>query len=180
MGVIDRIIEELRNRGFRIRVVRDDSIKADLNRLTVKVWLASGDYFPWWSNPLDMVNDLELNDVNALFVISERPYVVSDYIVNNLSRINYWFNKEVNVKVYSVNIDRLEEDLEDGINLVIANHYRETSNVTLKGNPCPNCGLPMTITYTSRYFSHRWGGSWVNEYVEVCEKCKIVSHRLVL
>ncbi len=42
MGIIDRIIEEFRNRGFRIRIVRDDSIKADLNRLRAKAGLFQG------------------------------------------------------------------------------------------------------------------------------------------
>ncbi|MGC8543407.1 MAG: hypothetical protein ACP5NQ_05660 [Vulcanisaeta sp.] len=179
MKIIDKIIDEFRNRGFKIIIIRDDSIKARLNRLKVKVWLVPDDYFPWWSNPLDMVEELELTDVNALFVVSERPYVISDYIVNNISRARYWFNKELNVRVYSVNIDRLEEDLEDGINIALTNHYREVSNVSLMGMACPNCGSPMVTVYSSRYFSRRWG-SWVNEYIEVCEKCNIISHKLVL
>ncbi|WP_252901697.1 hypothetical protein [Vulcanisaeta sp. JCM 14467] len=129
MRIIDRVVEVLRNRGFRIRIVRDDSVKADLNRLRTKVWIIPGDYFPWWSNPLGMIEELELNDINALFIVSERPYVISDYIVNNLSRARYWFNKELNIRVYAINIDRLEEDLEDGINLAITNFYREASNV---------------------------------------------------
>ncbi|WP_054853349.1 hypothetical protein [Vulcanisaeta distributa] len=179
MGIIDRIIEEFRNRGFRIRIVRDDSIKADLNRLRAKAWVIPGSYFPWWSNPLDMIEELELSDVNALFVISERPYVISDYIVNNLSKARYWFNKELNIKVYAINIDRLEEDLEDGINLAITNFYEEVSNVMLRGSTCPSCGSPMTLMYSSRYYSHRWK-TWVNEYVEVCERCKIISHKLTI
>ncbi|ADY00919.1 hypothetical protein VMUT_0708 [Vulcanisaeta moutnovskia 768-28] len=179
MKIINKIIEEFRNRGFRIKVIHDDSIKADLNKLRVRVWITPSDYFPWWSNLLDMVDELELNDINALFVVSERPYVISDYVVNNLSRIRYWFNKELNIKVYAINIDRLEEDLEDGINLVITNFYREASNVALMGSTCPNCGLPMTIMYSSRYYSRRWR-TWVNEYVEVCERCKVVSHKLIL
>ncbi len=180
MRIINKVIEVLRNRGgFRIRVVRDDSIKADLNRLRAKVWVVPGDYFPWWSNPLDMIEELDLNDINALFVVSERPYVISDYIVNNLSRARYWFNKELNIKVYAINIDRLEEDLEDGINLAITNFYREVSNVMLRGNACPSCGSPMALMYSSRYYSRRWR-TWVNEYVEVCEKCKVISHRLTL
>ncbi|WP_243666214.1 hypothetical protein [Vulcanisaeta sp. JCM 16159] len=83
-----------------------------------------------------MIEELELSDVNALFVISERPYVISDYIVNNLSKARYWFNKELNIKVYAINIDRLEEDLEDGINLAITNFYEEVSNVMLRGSAC--------------------------------------------
>ncbi|GAB6945184.1 hypothetical protein [Vulcanisaeta sp. JCM 14467] len=179
MRIIDRVVEVLRNRGFRIRIVRDDSVKADLNRLRTKVWIIPGDYFPWWSNPLGMIEELELNDINALFIVSERPYVISDYIVNNLSRARYWFNKELNIRVYAINIDRLEEDLEDGINLAITNFYREASNVVLRGNDCPSCGSPMTLMYSSRYYSRRWR-TWVNEYVEVCEKCKVISHKLVL
>ena len=179
MRIIDRVIDVLRNRGFRIRIVRDDSVKADLNRLRAKVWIIPGDYFPWWSNPLDMIEELELNDINALFIVSERPYVISDYVVNNLSRARYWFNKELNIKVYAINIDRLEEDLEDGINLAITNFYREASNVVLRGDDCPSCGSPMTLMYSSRYYSRRWR-TWVNEYVEVCEKCKVISHKLVL
>ena len=179
MRIIDRVIDVLRNRGFRIRIVRDDSVKADLNRLRTKVWIIPGDYFPWWSNPLDMIEELELNDINALFIVSERPYVISDYVVNNLSRARYWFNKELNIKVYAINIDRLEEDLEDGINLAITNFYREASNVVLRGDDCPSCGSPMTLMYSSRYYSRRWR-TWVNEYVEVCEKCKVISHKLVL
>ncbi|GAB6948254.1 hypothetical protein JCM16161A_23840 [Vulcanisaeta sp. JCM 16161] len=179
MRIIDRVIEVLRNRGFRIRIIHDDSVKADLNRLRAKVWVVPGDYFPWWSNPLDMIEELELNDINALFVVSERPYVISDYIVNNLSRARYWFNKELNIKVYTINIDRLEEDLEDGINLAITNFYREASNVVLMGDACPSCGSPMTLVYSSRYYSRRWR-TWVNEYVEVCDKCRVISHRLIL
>ena len=179
MRIIDRVIDVLRNRGFRIRIVRDDSVKADLNRLRAKVWIIPGDYFPWWSNPLDMIEELELNDINALFIVSERPYVISDYVVNNLSRARYWFNKELNIRVYAINIDRLEEDLEDGINLAITNFYREASNVVLRGDDCPSCGSPMTLMYSSRYYSRRWR-TWVNEYVEVCEKCKVISHKLIL
>lgn len=126
-----------------------------------------------------MIEELELSDVNALFVISERPYVISDYIVNNLSKARYWFNKELNIKVYAINIDRLEEDLEDGINLAITNFYEEVSNVMLRGSTCPSCGSPMTLMYSSRYYSHRWK-TWVNEYVEVCERCKIISHKLTI
>jgi hypothetical protein len=179
MSIIERVIEELRKRGFRIRIIRDNAIRADLNRFRVKVWIVPNDYFPWWSNPLDMVEELELNDVDAIFIVSERPYVISDYIVNNMSKIRYWFNKELNVKVYSINVDRLEEDLEDGINLAITNNYSKVSNVLLRGDTCPSCGLPMKLVYSSRYLSHRWK-SWVNEYVEVCERCNIISHKLII
>lgn len=177
--VVDRIAEVLRSRGFRVRIIRDDSVKASLNGLRVKVWVVPGDYLPWWSNPLDAIEELELDNVHALFIVSDRPYVISDYIVNNLSRARYWFNKELNIRVYAINIERLEEDLEDGINLAITSFYREASNVMLRGSDCPSCGSPMTLVYSSRYYSRRWR-TWVSEYVEVCEKCSVISHRLTL
>ena len=179
MGVIDRIVEALGSRGFRVRIVRDDSVKAELNGLRIKVWVVPGNHFPWWSNPLDMIEELELGDINALFIVSERPYVISDYITSNLSRARYWFNKELNMRVYAINIDRLEDDLEDGINLAITQFYREASNVMLRGSTCPSCGSPMNLVYSSRYYSRRWR-TWVNEYVEVCEKCRVIAHKLVL
>ncbi|MFP3484903.1 MAG: hypothetical protein RXO23_02885 [Vulcanisaeta sp.] len=179
MGIIEKIIEELRRRGFRIRAVRDDSIKADLNRLRVKVWIAPNNYLPWWLNPLDMVEELELHDIDALFVVSERPYIISDYVLNNVSRVRYLFNKELNIKVYSINTNRLEEDLEDALNLALTNYYDKVKNVSLMGSPCPSCGSPMRLVYSSRYFSYRWR-SWVNEYVEVCERCRVYIHRIEL
>ncbi|MFB6470324.1 MAG: hypothetical protein TU36_003710 [Vulcanisaeta sp. AZ3] len=178
MNIIDRITEELEGRGFSIVAIHDDSIKAALSRFRIKVWLAP-DYPPLWTNPLEMIEKLELEDINAIFVVSERPYVISDYIVNNLSKAHYWFGKELNVKVYSININKLEEDLEDGINLAITNNYREASNVLLKGDACPKCGRLMTIFISSRYLSHKWK-TWVDEHVEVCEQCNIVLHRLVI
>lgn len=177
MSLNERIIKELMNRGFKIRNLEGNLIRAVLNKLLLEVYLAPGSHFPMWFNPLDMIEELRLDDVDALIVVSERPYTISDYILENINKARYWFSRNLNIRVYAVNIDRLEEDIEDAVNLIVTSFHDKVSNVDLTGSHCPSCGSPMKMTYISRFYSVKWR-TWINESVEVCEKCKILVHRL--
>lgn len=177
MSLNERIIKELTDRGFKIKNLEGNLIRALLNRLLIEVYLVPNTQFPIWLNPLDMIEELRLDDVDALVIVSERPYTISDYILENINKARYWFNRNLNIKVYAVNLDRLEEDLEETVNLIIMNFYDKVSNVNLLGSPCPSCGNPMRIMYISRFNSVKWR-AWINETVEVCERCKVLVHRL--
>ncbi|WP_069807766.1 hypothetical protein [Vulcanisaeta thermophila] len=175
----DRVIRGLVGRGFVIDSVENHLIRARLGKLLIEVFLVPGIEFPIWFNPLDMINELKLDDVRALIVVSERPYTITDHILDNINKARYWFNRNINLKVYAVNSEKLEEDLEDAVNLIVTNFHDDVSNTDSLGSKCPSCGNPMRVRYTFRYNSVRWR-SWVNETVEVCDRCNVIIHRLQL
>ncbi len=176
--VLSKAVRIFIERGFDVLKIGERLYQACLRRLRINLWFP-GDEFPIWPNPLDMISNLRLDDTHALFVVSERPYALSDYVLNNIAKARYWYGKNIEVRVFSINTLRLEEDIEEGINMAITYYYKEVMNGMERGDKCPRCSSDMNIAFKSRFYSYRWRRIVIQE-VEFCPNCNIVIHRIIL
>ena len=174
--VINKVINYLIERGFNIEKVRENLLNARQNRLTVGVWFSEKDYLDWY-DPLNIIDELQLTNVNAIIIIAPRAYTIADEVLHSIDRARYWYDIFIDTKVYSVEISLIDKNLEESINNILTTYIDLVSNVVARGCRCPRCLSNMYIMYMNKFYS-RILKCRVVEYIYRCSNCSLKIHRL--
>jgi hypothetical protein len=170
---LSRIMTE---RGFTLSRLNDESFIARLGSLNLLIWLPSEDYL-LISDPLEFVDKMGLSKVDGIVVVSYRAFYMADEVSKLVDMVRVWNGMHLNIKVYAVDIYRLEERLEETINLALTTFSFKVSNINEPDGPCPKCGAQMIVKYRHKHKSYIYGES-VTEDVIVCDRCSIKIHRI--
>jgi hypothetical protein len=163
-------------RGFTLSRLNDESFIAKLGSLNLLIWLPNEDYL-LISDPLEFVDKMGLGKVDGIIVVSYRAFYMADEVSKLVDMVRVWNGVNLNIKVYAVDMYRLEERLEEAINLALTTFSSKVSNINEPDGPCPKCGAQMMVKYRHRHKSYIYGGS-VTEDVIVCDRCLIKIHRI--
>ncbi len=175
-GILKRVIAYLNERGFEVYRIRDDLLRARQNKLSISVWFSDKDYLEWY-DPLNIIDEFQLTEVNALIIIAPRAYTIADEVLHSLDRARYWYDLFINVKVYSVEITLIDKNLEEVINNVLTSFIDLASNIILRGCRCPRCLSDMYTMYMNKFYS-RILRDVALEYIYRCANCSLKIHRL--
>ncbi len=174
--IIRRVVSYLSERGFHIDFLREDLVRAEQGQLKVSTWFSEKDYLDWY-DPLNLIDEFQLNDCNALIIVAPRAYTIADEVLHSIERARYWYDLFINVKVYSVDITVLDKALEEAVNSILTNFTDLAANVVFVEGVCPRCRGTLYVTYTNTFFS-RILRCQVLEKVYRCPNCGLKIHRL--
>ncbi len=174
--IVKKVVEYLIERGFHVKFLREDLVTASQGKLKVNVWFSDKDYLEWY-DPLNVIDEFQLQDSNALVIVAPRAYSIADEVLHSIERARYWYDLFINVKVYSVDTAVLDKALEEAVNSILTNFVDLSANVVLTEDLCPRCKSTMYVMYINTFFS-RILKCQVIEKVYRCPNCSLKIHRL--
>ncbi|NPA24114.1 MAG: hypothetical protein GXO23_07460 [Crenarchaeota archaeon] len=174
-NIVEKTVRYLFERGFIIHRLRRDLIKAEQRSLKVSVWFSEKDYLDWY-DPLNLIDEFQLNDVQALIIVAPRAYSIADEVLHSLDRARYWYDLFIDVKIYSVDIAMLEKCLEESVNSLMTTFIDLVINIVEDGGRCPRCLSNMYVLYIGKFHSNILK-SKVIEKIYRCPNCGLRIHR---
>lgn len=174
--VINDLTQIMSERGFTLSRFNDEAYIAKLGSLSLLIWLPSKDYL-LIDDPLKFISEMRLNEVDGIVVVSYRAFYMADEVSKLIDTVRVWNGIYLNLKVYAVDVYRLEDQLEEAINLALTTFLDKVTNINEPNGPCPKCGAQMMIKYRHKHRSSIYGGV-VTEDIIVCDKCLTKIHRI--
>ena len=174
--VIEDLSKIMEERGFTLSKLNDEAYIAKSGSLNVLIWLPN-EYYLLIDDPVKFVEEMSLNKVDGVIVVSYRAFYLADEVSKLIDTVRVWNGMYLNVKVYAVDIYRLEERLEETLNLALTTFSTKVSSINEPDGPCPQCGSQMFIKYRHSHKSLIYEEPVVEEIL-VCEKCMIKIHRV--
>ncbi|NPA70190.1 MAG: hypothetical protein GXO26_05215 [Crenarchaeota archaeon] len=174
-SLIEKTIRYLFERGFTIIRLRRDLVKAVHRSLRVSVWFSDKDYLDWY-DPLNLIDEFQLNDVQSLIIVAPRAYSIADEVLHSLDRARYWYDLFIDVKIYSVDIAMLDKALEEAVNSLLTTFIDLAMNIVEDGGRCPRCLSNMYVLYLWK-FNSKILKDKVIEKVYRCPNCGLRIHR---
>ncbi|NPB01203.1 MAG: hypothetical protein GXO10_07485 [Crenarchaeota archaeon] len=174
-NLIEKVIKYLFERGFTIIRLRKDLVKAVQKTLRISVWFSEKDYLDWY-DPLNLIDEFQLGDVQSLIIIAPRAYSIADEVLHSLDRARYWYDLFIDVKIYSVDIAILDKSLEEAVNNIITTFIDLAMNIVKDGGRCPRCLSNMYVLYLWK-FNSKILKDKVIEKVYRCPNCGLRIHR---
>ncbi len=175
-NIVDKAIRYLFERGFIILRLRSDLIKAVQRSLKISIWFSEKDYLDWY-DPLNLIDEFQLEDVQALIIVAPRAYSIADEVLHSLDRARYWYDLFIDVKIYGVDVAMFDKCLEESINSIVTLFIDLATNVVENGGQCPRCLSNMYVLYLGKFHSKILKDK-VIEKVYRCPNCGLRIHRM--
>lgn len=173
------MVEYLRGRGLEVTAVRPSFVKATAGSMVLAFWCPHNE-FPHFDDVEDARRELELDSVDALVVVSYRPYVVVDYLGGLLERAARWYGIKLQVKLIGASSVELYTALEEALGKAFVDRPKKLGPGRPLEERCPQClGGTLTLHRLDRHYSYRFGMD-VLESIISCSACSLRLRRIDL
>ncbi|OYT27044.1 MAG: hypothetical protein B6V02_00540 [Thermoprotei archaeon ex4572_64] len=176
MSSFDVVKQLLVERDFEITNVSEEFIEASYADFKIKIWFPKVDYLDWY-DPLLLIEAMGLDQIDALVIVSYRPYYLADEIARSLSKAKYWYGVDVSVGVYAIDESLIEKQLEEALGLAFIRFIDKVSNIDTCNGVCPQCFNSLRLRYIHKHVS-RSLGCQVIETILICYSCGVKIHRV--
>ncbi|MBP1448590.1 MAG: hypothetical protein JZD41_01025 [Thermoproteus sp.] len=162
--------------GVQVLEERRGFLRAALGDLYIAFWCPDRDYI-FDIDPLELVDELRLQRSDALIVVAYRPLLLIDEIQSVLDRLNRWYGRELEIKLFGVNAGDLEEGLEEAVGHAMAYKPFKIGSGAEWADVCPNCSRGRLRAYVDeKLFSAKYGR--VHHLVLGCPMCGFRIRRI--
>ncbi len=165
-------LEYFRRRKFSIvKVLKvGEAYMLSKGSLYVDVWAPTKDYVKYHDYE-KLVRGLELDRVQALVIISYRPYTIMDYLKRLMDAAERWYGVSNNVKMIGVSEADAERGVEEAVERLHTYFAELISRPATVRERCPRCDAGDLQRYQfDDYFSQKLYGA-ARQYVYICDRC---------